>query len=61
MSDAIRHLLRDEIKEERADAEKKLSIFHVHNIMDSFNIFAKQAMDVLKIPAAKQAEYAALL
>ncbi|MBQ7487390.1 MAG: hypothetical protein IJT77_07850 [Clostridia bacterium] len=61
MSDAIRHLLRDEIKEERADAEKKLSIFHVHNIMDSFNISAKQAMDVLKIPAAKQAEYAALL
>ena len=47
--------------EATSKTKKNTLLESVHNLMETLNLTAKQAMDALKIPADKQKEYLALI
>ena len=44
-----------------AETEKKSKLEDIHSLMETLNFTLQQAMDALKIPVEKQAEYRALI
>jgi hypothetical protein len=57
MCQAMGELMKDEIAEERMEAETETQINNIRNIMDELRYFAEQAMDLLKIPQQKRTVY----
>jgi hypothetical protein len=57
MCQAMRELMKDEIAEERTDAETETQVKNIRNIMSELKYTAEQAMDLLKIPQQKRSTY----
>jgi hypothetical protein len=57
MCQAMRELMKDEIAEERIDAETETQVEDIRNIMSELRYSAEQAMDLLKIPQQKRSTY----
>jgi hypothetical protein len=57
MCQAMRELMKDEIAEERLDAETETQVNNIRNIMSELRYSAEQAMDLLKIPQQKRSTY----
>jgi hypothetical protein len=57
MCQAMRELMKEEIAEERIDAETTSKVEDIRNIMDELKYTAEQAMDLLKIPQQKRSVY----
>jgi hypothetical protein len=57
MCQAMRELMKDEIAEERTDAETETQVKNIRNIMSELKYTAEQAMDLLKIPQQKRSVY----
>lgn len=55
MCQALRELMKDEIETEINEAENRVKLEAIKDIMESFIVTAEQAMDALKIPQAKRA------
>jgi hypothetical protein len=49
--------MKDEIAEERNDAETASKVEDIKNIMSELKYTAEQAMDLLKIPQQKRSVY----
>lgn len=61
MCKAMKELMKEEIKEERADAAEQERVINIKSMMENLHISASQAMDALNIPVADQRRYAAML
>jgi hypothetical protein len=57
MCQAMRELMKDEIAEERKDAETETQIKNIQVIMKNLKYTAEQAMDALEIPQQKRSIY----
>jgi hypothetical protein len=53
----MRELMKDEIAEERNDAETASKVEDIKNIMSELKYTAEQAMDLLEIPQQKRSVY----
>ena len=61
MGTLMEPLLNVAKKQIAAETEKKSRLEDIRNLMETLNFTAKQAMDALKIPANKQAEFLNLI
>ena len=65
MCQVLRELMKDEIQEEikaeRQDAADTAIIANIKNLMQTLSLDAKAAMETLKISAADQLRYMAML
>jgi hypothetical protein len=57
MCQAMRELMKDEIAEERNDAEIELQLQNIKVIMKNLKYTAEQAMDALEVPQQKRSMY----
>jgi hypothetical protein len=57
MCQAMRELMKDEIAEERLDAETETQVNNIRKIMKNLKYTAEQAMDALEIPQQKRSTY----
>ena len=61
MCQALRELMKDEIQEEKQEAVDAAIITNIKSLMQTLSIAAKAAMETLKISAADQLRYMAML
>jgi hypothetical protein len=57
MCQAMKELMKDEIAEERNEAETETQVKNIKNIMKNFKCTVEQAMDALEIPQQKRSTY----
>jgi hypothetical protein len=57
MCQAMRELMKEEIAEERIDAETTSKVEDIRNIMKNFKCTVEEAMDALEIPQQKRSVY----
>lgn len=53
--------LKEQRREGYAEGKESALIATIHNLMETLNLTAQQAMDAMKIPADEQKKYAALI
>ena len=61
MCQALRELMKDEIETEINEAENRVKLEAIKDIMEALEYTADQAMNILKIPQAKRAAFMAKL
>ena len=58
MCEALKELMKEEIREARQEAAEIILIANIKSLMNTMTVTASQAMDALEIPSAKQRELA---